>query len=126
MNSMIDEDALYRLIGSKIRAARQRVSPPMSQAKLAMQSGLSRASVVNIEAGRQRAPIHVLWQIAEALRTEPSLLIPKQSEYTVEASPRLSPEIAKEIAKAAKGDSDTLRKLAAFISTAQTRLIDNE
>ena len=123
---MIDEDALYRLVGEKIRAARLRVGVSMSQAKLASRLGLSRTSIVNIEAGRQRAPLHVIWQIAEALDTEPALLMPRLTEYSAESASRLSPEIKKTIAKVAKGDSDTKRKLSAFIRTAQSRLTENE
>ena len=36
--------------------------------------------MVNIEAGRQRAPLHVLWQIAELLGTDLTMLIPSREE----------------------------------------------
>jgi hypothetical protein len=36
--------------------------------------------MVNIEAGRQRAPLHLLWQIAELLGSDLTLLIPSRDE----------------------------------------------
>lgn len=73
-------DALYKAIGRRIREARERGVPKVSQAKLAQYLAISRASIVNIEAGRQHAPLHVLWQIAEKLDIELSMLIPRRAE----------------------------------------------
>ncbi len=36
--------------------------------------------MVNIEAGRQHTPLHVLWQIAELLETKFTSLIPSPEE----------------------------------------------
>jgi transcriptional regulator with XRE-family HTH domain len=119
----LDQTLLYRLLGEKVRAARLRAAPPLSQDKLAKRLGVSRASVVNIEAGRQRPPLHVLWQIAEALNTELALLIPRQSEYQAGAEPvRLDAQVVNQIEKAASGDAATRRKLTDFISAAQSQL----
>jgi transcriptional regulator with XRE-family HTH domain len=119
----LDEALLYRLVGEKVRAARLRAAPSLSQEKLARRLGVSRASVVNIEAGRQRPPLHVLWQIAEALNTELTFLIPRQSEYQVGAEPvRLDAQVVSQIEKAASGDAATRRKLTDFISAAQNQL----
>ncbi len=71
---MTDFDELYRELGRKIRQARERQGERLSQDALAKQLGISRASIVNIEAGRQRTPLHLLWQIAELLGTELTLL----------------------------------------------------
>lgn len=117
----LDEDRLYRLIGERIRAARERVAPKLSQARLAEKLGVSRASIVNIEAGRQRAPVHVLWQIAEILSVEIGFLIPTHAEYVEEGAPvRLDAEIVEQIEEAANGDPATRRLLTAFISKART------
>jgi transcriptional regulator with XRE-family HTH domain len=65
---MADLDELYGEVGRKLRQARE--TQGLSQERLAKQLGISRASVVNIEAGRQRAPLHLLWQLSEALGTD--------------------------------------------------------
>ena len=80
MPGIIAMDALYKAIGRRIREARERGVPKVSQAKLAQYLAISRASIVNIEAGRQHAPLHVLWQIAEKLDIELSMLIPRRAE----------------------------------------------
>ena len=77
---MADFDELYQELGRKIRQARERHSQRLSQDVLAKRLGISRASVVNIEAGRQRAPLHVVWQIAELLGTDLTVLIPSREE----------------------------------------------
>lgn len=116
----MDELALYRLIGERIKSARERAG--LSQAKLAKKLEMSRASIVNIEAGRQRAPVHILWQIAEALSTEVALMIPKQSEFQEEISPlSLDSDTVAQIEEAANGDLATKRRLTAFISSAKSQ-----
>lgn len=66
---------LYRAIGVRIRKARKK-KPRLTQGMLATQLGLSRVSVVNIEAGRQAPPLHVLLDIARVLGVELSELVP--------------------------------------------------
>lgn len=48
----------------------------MSQAHLAGQVGLLRTSITNIEAGRQKAPLHVLYALCDALDVEVTDLLP--------------------------------------------------
>ncbi|BAY08196.1 helix-turn-helix domain-containing protein [Calothrix sp. NIES-2098] len=116
----MDLDILYRLIGERIRCARERAG--LSQAKLADKLHMSRTSVVNVEAGRQRLPLHVLWRIAEEVGTEAALLIPQQSEYHRETQPiSLNTEIIEEIEKAASGDPATRRVLTNFIEKVKAR-----
>ena len=82
---MADFDELYRELGRRIRQARERNGEGLSQDALAKQLGISRASVVNIEAGRQRAPLHLLWQIAQLLGTDLTSLIPRNEELLAPA-----------------------------------------
>jgi transcriptional regulator with XRE-family HTH domain len=111
----MDENTLYRLIGERIRDRRGDIK--LSQEKLALQLNMSRTSIVNIEAGRQRAPVHVLWQIAEKLRTDLGLLIPKATEYIDQTAPvKLDSGTVAEIEKAANGDPVTKRQLISFIA----------
>jgi transcriptional regulator with XRE-family HTH domain len=118
----LDENVLYRIVGERIRTVRQQHAPPLSQAELAEQLGMSRASVVNIEAGRQRPPLHVLWQIASVLKIEPALLLPNQAEYDQEAGPvELDGQLAAQIKAAANGDVMSYRLLSEFVERARAR-----
>lgn len=117
----MDIDLFYRLIGQRIREARKRI-PKLSQARLAEKLAVSRASVVNIEAGRQHAPLHLLWQIAVELQTELALLIPNQQEYSAHgAEPeRLDEATVAKIEAAVGDDPEAMRLLAKFVSSVRT------
>lgn len=120
----VDAERLYRIVGERIRRSRGRIKG-MSQAKLASKLGISRASIVNIEAGRQRAPLHLLWEIAEHLETELYLLVPRQREYQEDAEPvKLDPGTIAEIERAASGDPATRRDLTRFIVKAKERAME--
>lgn len=57
----------YRAFGAAVCEARGAHTPPLTQAELALRIGLSRTSVVNIEAGRQGVLLHAGMDIARAL-----------------------------------------------------------
>lgn len=95
------------------------MTPRMSQAKLASLIGLTRASVVNIEAGRQKAPVHVIWDISEALRVEVQDLIPRKAELEdIEIPLHLTPDQVESIEQMANVDARTKRLLLDFVSSA--------
>jgi transcriptional regulator with XRE-family HTH domain len=71
-----EEARLYEFIGKRIADARRRSKPRISQARLATEVKLSRASIVNIESGRHRIQIHVLYEIARVLSMDPRQLLP--------------------------------------------------
>ena len=58
-------DNFYSVVGGKIKEAR--VREKVTQTDLARLLGLTRSSIANIEAGRQRVQLHGLVQIAIAL-----------------------------------------------------------
>jgi transcriptional regulator with XRE-family HTH domain len=126
---MVDPELLYRAVGRKIREARERSSGKITQQGLAARIGISRASVVNIEAGRQRAPLHLLWGIADALDTDLSLLLPSQQELNPgDREPQLDASILAQIQLEFTGDPDAQRafgdvvsKLKAIIGATRTR-----
>lgn len=64
----------YRAVGNKIKDARQKNN--LTQEEFAKQLQLSRASIVNIEKGRQHPTLHCLWNIAKLLDTDISYLLP--------------------------------------------------
>lgn len=74
-------DSLYALTGSNIRQARKRRE--WNQADLAAEVGLTRSSIANVEAGRQKLPIHGLLRIAGALNVRPDSLLPALDELGV-------------------------------------------
>lgn len=120
---MADADELYRELGRKIREARERSGEKFSQERLAKRLKVSRASIVNIEAGRQRAPLHLLWQIAEVLGTDLTLLIPRREELLVPADPvQLDKNMIKQIEDAANGNPDTVKVLTGFVSKLKTTI----
>ena len=74
---------IYGEVGRHIR--RYRTSAHRTQAQLAAEIGISRASLANIEAGRQQVLLHHLYAIAEALDlSSPSALIPAPPPRDVE------------------------------------------
>jgi DNA-binding XRE family transcriptional regulator len=114
---MADSSGLYKAVGRNIRTARERSEPKLSQAKLAKRLGISRVSIVNIEAGRQHAPLALLWEIAEILETELALFIPRRNELLSAASPvQLDQKTIDQIRQAAVGDKETQQKLSGAIS----------
>jgi transcriptional regulator with XRE-family HTH domain len=74
---MINEDALYVRIGAQLKAIRTNSSNrQLTQEKLASIVGLERTSITNIEAGKQRLPLHVLYELCNALGVEVSEVLP--------------------------------------------------
>jgi transcriptional regulator with XRE-family HTH domain len=71
MKSEVERN-FYRTLGSRIRQLRRM---NLSQEQLAKASQLSRTSIVNIEAGRQKLLVYNLFQIAAALKSTPGALL---------------------------------------------------
>ncbi len=67
---------LYDRIGHHIRAVREQRGA--TQQDLADAAGLTRTSITNVEASRQRTPIHVLLAIAQALDVPLTALLGEQ------------------------------------------------
>jgi len=66
----------YALVGSKVRSAR--LAADMSQELLANQVGLTRSSVANLEAGRQRMALHLFVAITYALDKDACEILPER------------------------------------------------
>jgi transcriptional regulator with XRE-family HTH domain len=119
---MDTKDALYQVVGRNIRDARERSVKKLSQEKLAQRLGVSRASVVNIEAGRQHAPLHILWQIAEALDTELVLLLPRREDLVeTELAVRLDSWLIRKIERDG-GKPDAQKRIAGVVSKLLTTI----
>lgn len=68
-------EPIYKTIGAIIRQRRRRLELP--QAELASRLGISRATLANIETGRQRVLVHHVYAFAEALDIKTSDLLPQ-------------------------------------------------
>ncbi|MEO3780888.1 helix-turn-helix transcriptional regulator [Micromonospora sp. B11E3] len=69
---------IYDELGQRVRNARTRAG--VTQGQLAQRIGLTRSSVANLEAGRQKIMLHVLLGIAEALDVGPEDLLPNRRQ----------------------------------------------
>jgi transcriptional regulator with XRE-family HTH domain len=120
---MSDGDALYPIIGRRIREGRGSCAQKYSQAKLASLLGVSRASIVNIEAGRQHATLDLLWRIANALGVELVDLIPRRAELvTPEAGVKLDDSMLKQIKLEAKGNAQLQKSLTNVVGRLLTTI----
>jgi transcriptional regulator with XRE-family HTH domain len=118
-----DEEALYRAVGERIRQAREGRPERLSQAALAERLSVSRASVVNIEAGRQHAPLSLLWKVAQQLDIELASLIPSRSELMAPpANVELAEDMREQLKVITKGDQVLEGALSSFIAQAVTQL----
>lgn len=68
--------AFYLEVGRRFRSARG----DMTQGHLAKGLNLTRSSVANLEAGRQRIPVHTLVLAAQILRVDVASLVPVLSQ----------------------------------------------
>ena len=78
------EEEIYRVFGRSVSARRRQLG--LTQARLAAQIGISRASIASIESGRQSVLLHHVYKLASALDFAkvsdllPSLLKPTNRE----------------------------------------------
>jgi transcriptional regulator with XRE-family HTH domain len=120
---MTDEEAIYGAIGTKMRQARERSAQKLSQVKLARILGVSRASIVNIEAGRQHASLLLLWRIAEVLETDLVQLIPRRAELAEGTTVvKLNDTMRKQIKLEADGNAAMEKKLTGIVGKLLTTI----
>ena len=118
--TLVEQKTFYIELGERIKTARTTIG--LKQEAFADYLNLSRASIVNIEKGRQHPPIHTLWDISKILGVDVIELLPKFSPKGT-----LSPEWRKRITKEFKGDKDTKEKLFGFLEEVQaSKQLKNE
>ena len=76
---MNSQKAFYAEIGRRIRDARRKRNPALTQDDLAQSVGLTRTSITNVEHGRQKCLLHTFVQIAAALQIDPANLLPSSN-----------------------------------------------
>jgi transcriptional regulator with XRE-family HTH domain len=84
-------EQIYATLGRTVRTLREGLR--VTQAELAAKVGLSRASIANIEGGRQAVLLHQFLALAKALAVQPMDLIP--SDPPVSHRPELPEEVMK-------------------------------
>jgi transcriptional regulator with XRE-family HTH domain len=72
------KEQIYEMLGRSI--ASRRKTSGISQQALADSLGLSRASIANIERGKQAVQLHLIFKIAAVLRVDVLELIPATSQ----------------------------------------------
>ena len=84
MNRMneIDVEKLYKIVGKKLRDKRE--TDEVSQTKIGGEVDLLRTSISNIEAGRQRPPLHLLYQLCIALNLDLADVLPSKEDVKVQ------------------------------------------
>lgn len=70
-----DRRGFEREVGKLLQ--RERKYEGFTQERLAKKIGMTRASLANIEAGRQRIPVDVLWRAAVAMGLEVTAFLPE-------------------------------------------------
>jgi transcriptional regulator with XRE-family HTH domain len=93
------DSRVYRMFGHRLRELREERS--ITQDELAKRVQLSRASITNIEKGRQRVLLHQLVKFADALDAKPSELMPAAG---ASAEPALRDDVAR-VVKILKSES---------------------
>lgn len=82
---MIDEKLLYSTIGKRLKLIRSTsAGRNLTQDRLAQEVGLERTSITNIEAGNQRIPVHVLFELCKALGVGLSEVLPSIEDVSNE------------------------------------------
>ena len=74
----VNEAKLFALIGERIK--QHRMERGTTQAWLAGRVGMLRTSITNIEMGRQKAPLHVIYALCDALDVDPLEILPSLAE----------------------------------------------
>ncbi|UPK19843.1 helix-turn-helix transcriptional regulator [Bradyrhizobium sp. 131] len=77
---------LYRIIGATLAAKRKALR--LKQSEVADQIGLTRASLANIERGRQKIMLHQIYRLASALKVESIIdLVPSNFSFEQASGP---------------------------------------
>ena len=88
-------EPFYTELGRSIQTQRVRLGLSQESLGAALHPRVTRASIANIEAGKQRILTHTLVQLAEALNTEITQLIPKKESVLKALAPtRLEAQLA--------------------------------
>ena len=106
---------LYEELGLRIKNGR--TAQGYKQEAFASLLKISRASLVNIEQGRQRPPLHNLYEIARLIKVPLADLLPALVEENQLTS---DSKFENEVKLMSRGNSEVQQKLLKFIKTQQS------
>ena len=100
----MDRPLLYKRLGQTISERRRALG--LTQERLSKQLGISRASLANVETGRQRVLVDQLYALAETLGVDIAALLPHANEIrelqvldTLSFSENVSVDVRRQIAR---------------------------
>ncbi len=114
---MLSEPTIRRLcadLGARVKAARRQAE--LSPKELAALVGLSRSSIANLESGRQRVPIHIIWNLADALGVSVVDLMPEPERRASVPKPALN-RVLKQEPRLAEVSPAGKRRVKEFVET---------
>jgi transcriptional regulator with XRE-family HTH domain len=98
----------YGLLGSKIQEAREAKKMTQAQLALSLTPPATRASIANVENGKQRVLVHTLVQFARAMDVDIGQLIPSPEQSSPAPTPK---EVELELRRKLGLPSPQLKKL---------------
>lgn len=69
---------LYQILGSRLKARREELG--INQFDLGEKAGIGRTSISNIEQGRQKPPLSIIYKICNELNVDVHVILPTHSE----------------------------------------------
>lgn len=79
---------LYIIVGKKVRDFRE--LHDKTQADISTETGINRATISNIESGKQQVSLQYLYLIAKALETEITTFLPSIKELNITSEESMS------------------------------------
>lgn len=110
----MEQSELYSQFGQLVRRHRERLG--LNQAEIGQAIGLTRASIANIETGRQRIPLHHLYSLARALKVDVHALLP-----TAGSVPRVANREIQSSVELSAREHDDVARVVGSIEVGTTR-----
>lgn len=85
--------AIYASVGDHLKTAREQRG--ITQQEVSAATGVTRSSIANLEAGRQRIPLHTFIATAQAVGIDPADVITRAVQGTDPLTPLLPPGATK-------------------------------
>jgi transcriptional regulator with XRE-family HTH domain len=102
-------EPFYEALGSKIQKTREQRKMTQAQLGLSLNRPSTRASIANIESGKQRVLVHTLVQFARAMDVDIQELIPAADQPAQAANPK---DVERELRRKLNLGAPQLKKLA--------------
>lgn len=115
-----EQENFYKKLGLQIRIARKNAK--YKQEILALELGLTRTSLVNIEHGNQKIPLHILLDLARILEVEMIELLPTMNSLNIfNLSKKSESSLSKEVEQKVDNLDRAMEKLKHFITITQIK-----